>query len=329
MALLCAWHAGRQESGTELAEFCAQALLSLEPLIHPRSLPYVGTPAMATTIATGKGIQGNLASHIQKSNVFFPNPDGGPSAPGASGSMSFGSSIRTFQHGFQLGEDDLCQDDEIYLGWLGNGEDSNADQQHLYDNTEMPIESLVETLTENGGLQCSALDEMTNMASIQSPVNDEMESIPIVGLNSPFSSNIGTLPVGPVETDRTDPLNMCEAQQLKVDETRDAKVVASMNENIGITQCDLTATEIGSNGRETVLAEAATSHREALVTEAVEITVNVQNSKQESATRLTADDQLLENLSARFPFKPLPVSSTAESDSDAIPDIVDGDPDTE
>ena len=35
---------GRQEFGTELAEFYAHALLALEPLIHPCSLPYVGTP---------------------------------------------------------------------------------------------------------------------------------------------------------------------------------------------------------------------------------------------------------------------------------------------
>lgn len=342
---LALFRKGRQESGTELAEFCAHALLALEPLIHPRSLPYVGTPAMARTMAIGRGIQGNLASHIQKSNMFFPNPDGGPSAPGASGNMPFGSSIRTFQHGLQLGEDDLCQDDEIYLGWLGNGEDSNADQHHLYDNTEMPIESLVETLTENGGLQCPALDEMTNMASLQSPVNDEIQSIPIVSLNSPFScSNIGTLPVGPVETDRTDPMDICEARQLRVDGTQDTKVVASVKENIGSTEllssqpasasiencaCNPTATEIRSNSRETVLSEAATIHREACVTEGVETTVNIQNSKQESATRQRADDQCLEKLSAPFPLKPLPVSSTAESDSDAIPDIVDGDPDTE
>lgn len=342
---LALFRRGRQESGTELAEFCAHALLALEPLIHPRSLPYVGTPSMATTMATGRGIQGNLASHMQKSNIFFPNSDGGPSAPGSSGGMPFGSSIRTFQHGLQLGEDDLCQDDEIYLGWLGNGEDSNADQHHLYDNTEMPIDSLVETLTENGGLQCPALDEMTNMASLQCPVNDEMRSIPTVSLNSPFScSNIGSLPVGPVEPDRTDPTGMCEAQQLRVDGTQDAKVVASVKENIGSTEllsslpasasvenraCNPSAIEIGSNSRETVLAEAATIHREACVTEGVETTVNVQSSKQESATRLTADDQCLEKLSALFPLKPLPVSSTAESDSDAIPDIIDGDPDTE
>lgn len=344
---LALFRRGRQESGTELAEFCAHALLALEPLIHPRSLPYVGTPSMATTMATGRGIQGNLASHMQKSNMFFPNSDAGPSAPGSSGGMPFGSSIRTFQHGLQLGEDDLCQDDEIYLGWLGNGEDSNADQHHLYDNTEMPIDSLVETLTENGGLQCPALDEMTNMASLQSPVNDEMQSIPIVSLNSPFScSNIGTLPVGPVVPDRTDPTDMCEAQQLRVDGTQDAKVVASVKENIRSTEllsslpastsvenraCNPSAIEMGSNSRETVLAEAATIHREACVTEGVETTVNVQNSKQESATRLTADDQCSEKLSTLLPSKllGLPAFCTTESDSDAIPDIIDGDPDTE
>eukprot|EP00850_Spirogloea_muscicola_P019463 SM000191S05212 [mRNA] locus=s191:55323:60007:- [translate_table: standard] len=56
---------GRQVAGTELAQVCAQALMALEPLLHPRCLPPMINPAIlaATSLAARAGSAGpNLGS---------------------------------------------------------------------------------------------------------------------------------------------------------------------------------------------------------------------------------------------------------------------------
>lgn len=322
---LALFRKGRQESGTELAEFCAHALLALEPLIHPRSLPYGATPAAMAT---------NITSNIQKSSMFVPNSDSDPSILGASGNMAFGSSIKIGQHSFQFGEDDFYRDDEIYLGWLGNGEDSIADQNQLYENSEMPIESLVETLTANGDLQCAAIDEMENLASVQHPINGDVHPIPMEGPKSPSSDpNVVTFPLDPVGTDIVEPMDMCETHHIKVDETQDALLTASgaeKNESTELsisepimlpienTLCEAIVQTAGNNSTPARVENTMTIHTHRLSMEAVETASNVHESLQESEIRLKKEERPMKS-----------ISSTGDSDSDTIPDIVDGDPDTD
>eukprot|EP01018_Ginkgo_biloba_P021984 Gb_25873 [translate_table: standard] len=328
---LALFRKGRQEAGTELAEFCAHALLALEPLIHPRSLPYAVPPAtMPTSTAIDRQNQGNTVSHMQ-------NAEGLPSVPGGSGSMTFGASLN----------DDIYQDYEFILGWLGNGEDSTADPHHLYDNTDVPIESLVETLTDNRALQCSPLDDITNMASQHSPINDEVQhSVAVEGLTSHINGqDIVTLPADQVETEKANPVDMCEASHLRADGSQECMVGGSGSEIVcraGLSSSqsarelinDLTyehpttgRSDVVNNSGETMLDETATTvHMNTL---AIKATETVHDPHCETSTSVKIDSQLVETISVPLTVKPFAVSSTAESDSDAIPDIVDGDPDTE
>eukprot|EP01018_Ginkgo_biloba_P039048 Gb_24484 [translate_table: standard] len=311
---------GRQEAGTDLAEFCAHALLALQPLIHPHSLPYAATPAVTTTsMAIDRPTQGNMVSHIQ-------NADGVPSVPDVSVSMSFGDSLN-----------DVIYQDE-YMGWVGNIEDSAADLHHLYNNTEMPTGSLVEMLTDNRVLQCSPLEDITRMASQHYPVNDKvLHSIPVEGL-----------PASPIKTDKPNPMDMCEANNLRIDGTQELMVSGSGSETICLGGLSLPESarqsvkdltykhpttrrpDVVSSSRDTMLAEAATPvHMVTLAIEATDSAVAVSDPYCETFSSAKMDCQPVENLSVPLAVKPSTFSSTAESDSDAIPDIVDGYSDTE
>ncbi|KAL9223986.1 hypothetical protein vseg_000064 [Gypsophila vaccaria] len=63
---------GKQNAGTKVAEFCAQALLALEVLIHPRALPLVDTP-----LQTGRPDFGDSKYKLPStnSNVHGMYPD--------------------------------------------------------------------------------------------------------------------------------------------------------------------------------------------------------------------------------------------------------------
>ena len=56
-----------------------------------------------------------FALHIPYSFTSH-DTDGFPAAPWASDGIPFRYSIRTFQHGLQLEEGDLCKDNKMYLG---------------------------------------------------------------------------------------------------------------------------------------------------------------------------------------------------------------------
>ncbi|XP_010257020.1 PREDICTED: proline-, glutamic acid- and leucine-rich protein 1-like isoform X2 [Nelumbo nucifera] len=95
---------GKQEIGTKLAEFCAHALLALEVLIHPRSLPLVDISSRS---------QGEFVSsfdHRLPENLF---------------SVSQKNNNCTFP-GDILVMDDPELDDDLYSSWLGNGEETDV-----------------------------------------------------------------------------------------------------------------------------------------------------------------------------------------------------------
>lgn len=259
--------------------------------------------------------------------------------------MPFGSSIKIGQHSMQIGEDDFYRDDETYLGWLGNGDDSVADQNNLYDSIEMPIESIVQSLTEHRELQCPPIGEMENLGSVQPSNDSSVHSIAVRGISNPHNEpDMGTLPRDSVETDTNELMGTSEAHQNKVDVTQDALLAVSGSQTIDsvvsslslpvVVSADNLLNEQANVGtgsrRDTVLSESATAiHTETNVMEAVQTGATALESQQQSETRLETEGQRARNLQLPLHFKSHYISSTAESDSDAIPDIVDGDPDTD
>lgn len=70
--------AGRQETGTKLAEFCVHALLALEVLIHPRYLPIVDSPPTSINSVSRElnfKLPENIYSHDRKQNPFLVNDE--------------------------------------------------------------------------------------------------------------------------------------------------------------------------------------------------------------------------------------------------------------
>ena len=91
---------GKQETGTKLATFCAHALLALEILIHPRSLPLVDAP-----VTKSSALDGGFDDNHQTPNMS------------------------SFSRGDLGTINDLDDDDDLYNSWLGDGpamEDNNA-----------------------------------------------------------------------------------------------------------------------------------------------------------------------------------------------------------
>nr|XP_009403178.1 PREDICTED: proline-, glutamic acid- and leucine-rich protein 1 [Musa acuminata subsp. malaccensis]XP_018683559.1 PREDICTED: proline-, glutamic acid- and leucine-rich protein 1 [Musa acuminata subsp. malaccensis] len=100
---------GKLETGTELAGFCAHALLALEVLIHPRALPLVDFQ-VSTSSALDEGFiktfPGNTFRSSQKPSIpYFPMGNRGAAE--------------------EMDEDD---DDDLLNGWLGAGEEEQPVQ---------------------------------------------------------------------------------------------------------------------------------------------------------------------------------------------------------
>eukprot|EP00252_Welwitschia_mirabilis_P027385 TRINITY_DN9381_c0_g1_i5.p1 TRINITY_DN9381_c0_g1~~TRINITY_DN9381_c0_g1_i5.p1 ORF type:complete len:525 (+),score=108.79 TRINITY_DN9381_c0_g1_i5:192-1577(+) len=307
---------GKQESGTELAEFCAHALLALEPFMHPRSQPYASIPR-STSVG---GNQASSAFHCQKSMLYFENSDGGRSVPEASGNLPFG--------------DGLSQDDDIYLGWLANGDDPNTDQDHLGCNPEIPIDSLVGTLTENDGLQCRALDEITNMTSLQSHINDATTVPPVSIGNTSSTSNEKNLPTGPLQTQRSNAIDVLDSGPHKIGQSEDSS--GKQLSEIRVADHELNA-ESESEYSEKLLPSQLNAdpgiqknhdnvepviaiRKEKTDPEPVKSSVDVSQTVLEASTQSQTEDQVQKD---SF------IASTVNCDSDDIPEIVDCDPDTE
>ncbi|XP_058083932.1 uncharacterized protein LOC131231664 isoform X2 [Magnolia sinica] len=101
---------GRQETGTKLAEFCANALTTLEVLIHPRALPLWDSPSgnhSPVDEGFNRRFTENTSPGNQKPNTWF------------SGGMP--------------GVDDLASD-EFCDSLLGNGEEAGPHSSDLPEN---------------------------------------------------------------------------------------------------------------------------------------------------------------------------------------------------
>lgn len=108
-------YAGKQETGTKLAEFCAHAVLALEVLIHPKALPLEDFPT-ANHISDGiqHGFPETTYSGLKHRTAFSGGMEG-------------------------MVHDDPDQDhDDLYDSWLENGKE-----------TEAPVSSPRNTIKDN------------------------------------------------------------------------------------------------------------------------------------------------------------------------------------
>jgi len=104
--------AGRQQTGTKLAEFCAHALLTLEVLIHPRALPMVDY-AYANNSSFGE-------AHSNLQHEYF----------GWSNSTPYG-----------LPQDPPDYDDDLCARWLENGNEADESLDKNTKYTQDPSEA--------------------------------------------------------------------------------------------------------------------------------------------------------------------------------------------
>lgn len=148
--------AGKQETGTKLAEFCAHALLALEVLIHPRALPVEDFP---TANCNSNGV------HRFPENLYAGEPNS--ITPFSSGTQGTGHNVLDSDH------DDLCD------SWLENGTETEAtvtDRGKTIKHIEMiPSETL--TVCQDINLSDDGFDKEILEESKRNPeaANPDME----------------------------------------------------------------------------------------------------------------------------------------------------------
>uniref|UniRef100_A0A2P2LE81 Pre-rRNA-processing protein RIX1 N-terminal domain-containing protein n=1 Tax=Rhizophora mucronata TaxID=61149 RepID=A0A2P2LE81_RHIMU len=110
---------GRQETGTQLSEFCVHALLALEVLIHPRALPLADFPS-ANSFDT---VKDRFPATVFSGSQMCSNP---------------------FSSGMQeAGASPPDSDDDLYETWLGINKDTGGPVDSPGNNvgTEEPSEA--------------------------------------------------------------------------------------------------------------------------------------------------------------------------------------------
>ncbi|KAG1366435.1 proline-, glutamic acid- and leucine-rich protein 1 [Cocos nucifera] len=129
---------GKLETGTTLSTFCAHALLALEVLIHPRALPLVDF-SVAKSLTLDKGFNERFPENTFVGNQKANMP-----------SLSKGG----------LGCLNDLEDDEQYFDWLGSDEEAAADgsnlSKHNY-NADQPVPGLLEDslIEKDAGVHCA------------------------------------------------------------------------------------------------------------------------------------------------------------------------------
>ncbi|XP_050212962.1 uncharacterized protein LOC126664559 [Mercurialis annua] len=107
---------GRQETGSELSEFCSHALLALEVLIHPRTLPLADMTLSNSSHEVDRRFPETLYSGGQNHN--FPN-----------------SNVMQ-----DIGHESLDSDDDLYENWIGDSKETDTTDK--ITSSEKPFENL-------------------------------------------------------------------------------------------------------------------------------------------------------------------------------------------
>ncbi|CAN6466723.1 unnamed protein product [Victoria cruziana] len=121
---LALFRKGKQEARTQIADFCAHALLALEPLIHPRSLQLISLPFGGKSDFSQRfdfPVNENREPYVP----FSPKPDFlGTNHPRMQ---------KSDKQNFQIDVADVYPDDKLCMGWLANMERKDTD---TFDNSK-------------------------------------------------------------------------------------------------------------------------------------------------------------------------------------------------
>ncbi|KAI5083348.1 hypothetical protein GOP47_0003091 [Adiantum capillus-veneris] len=316
---------GRQEAaGTQVSEFCAHALLALEPLIHPRSLPFASSSMTTQSTAPERApASESLVSQIQR--PILPLQAAGGSIPSASTINSHGyasqmapSSVKVTDSGMQI---EVEGDPYVYVqedieSWIV---DYGGDQGVLNDGSgSLMAEGF------DGDFQAmanAAQDaQLGNVSARQSLADDE---------DRVMMSMVGDLLSESREIPRVMPIENMAAPKLQENDSHCNTSGSLETQQAAFKEVDISSGLPAYPAAETASGEVAVSEG------SLEKEVNadpdaakgavLQSSSQHVGIQSQESMTAVENLG----FSAVVRNNYSESDSDAIPDIVDGDPDTD
>lgn len=185
--------AGRQETGTKTAEFCAHALLALEVLIHPRALSLIDFSSPSNTSFNGVDSRfPDVYSYGNKQNTPF-----------SSGIMGKGPN------------DSNSVDDDLYESWLANDDEieipeteTEKDRDYAEKHSEMfgvSEENRQELVSVHDAriIEAKGDENMVEVQHLQEPIKLD-GTVPIVGggsLAAQISSRVvsDSIELDPVE----------------------------------------------------------------------------------------------------------------------------------
>ncbi|KAJ7519067.1 hypothetical protein O6H91_20G021200 [Diphasiastrum complanatum] len=363
---LALFRRGRKEVGTEVAEVCAHAILALEPLIHPRCLPPAVTPAATlSSVGTGKSIPtGNIITNVKRSGKPGPGFGAVGNIPTIPTAQSFGSSLVPPFKVSHLAVDPWAEVDT----WLGYGEDLAEDWSRLFiddiNNEELvanigvadtqfkadqdgdknqPAISYVEALT-TGDVETTGLRMNSTTGTVETTglrMNSQVNSLSVGTLQDISHAEVGK------------PDQLCMVSQRAMSES---VIGVTLRENAAdlSNQVDvnLPANFLGKN----LEMETGSSHfnnPKAEEDHAVKSSISlVQDSNveaignnspevemgMEKAMNVVASGISFPSLTglktpemniSPSPNSAIEIKANSDSDSDFIPEIVDGDPDSD
>ncbi|EEF41201.1 conserved hypothetical protein [Ricinus communis] len=135
------FHRGKQETGTEISEFCSYALSALEVLIHPRALPLADLPSANSSHEINYGFPETLYSGGQKHNT------------------PISSGMRGIGHGSPDSDDDLCD------SWLDGNKETDTPDKITISNKP----------SENLKVQQAEKNFLAGPSATKSPRQSELE----------------------------------------------------------------------------------------------------------------------------------------------------------
>ncbi|XP_031490039.1 uncharacterized protein LOC116257435 isoform X2 [Nymphaea colorata] len=135
---LALFRKGKQEAGTQIADFCAHALLALDSLIHPRSLQLISPPLGGNGDFSQRFdllVNENRKSHVpfsQEQKSKFPG-------------MNCPSMQKPDKRNLPIDAADIYPDDKLCMGWLADMEENDTDT--LYNSEEVQVDCQTESTT--------------------------------------------------------------------------------------------------------------------------------------------------------------------------------------
>lgn len=332
---LAVFRKGRQEAaGTEVAEFCAHALLALEPLIHPRSLPFASTTAATTAGITPVRVSASetLVSPLQRPGLPLQAVPGSISAA----TVSHGyppqlapPTLKVSRAGMQLDvEGDPYVQEDIESWIIDYGGDQNA----LNETNAMIVEGI------NGGFQSiddnpNALTKaVANVSARQSLAHDE---------DGVMVSMVGDMLIESREVSRAVPSETMPTVNFEMNDANEApNLYATQVGKTGISlkEMDELPQSAECPPDPTGIPEYTTSVEQGHNTDSQKrfsLSVPVKDTGDNNVSGRSSQNEIAKQQEDFVPglaalvFPDAEARNLSESDSDVIPDIVDGDPDTD